>query len=283
MEILIDNLCSTFVGRICNGRDAHHGFEHMKEVKELSMKILDEMKITDLNTRVYVLITAWLHDVNDSKFKSAENQKAMKKFLESLRKVADFPLRHSFVVEILFLLPYISFSMQMELFQSEVAQFEVILPEHLVFVRNVVSDADKYYALGQTGLQRCLEYSKYKYPNEDSTFHEKHFVKHYEEKLGLLLEHFISTKVGYKHALPQHLFLYAEYKKYLKKYHLEFLKDKLANRPNAHLHLLVSDVKEFATCQEIQGQIYICRYPNGKVQCQTLEDLLKEDLLIRVL
>ena len=60
------------------------------------------------------------------------------------------------------------------------------------FVRDVVSDADKIEALGEIGLERCFQYAKENGSTDEEAW--LHVAEHCDEKLLLLLPHFIHTR-----------------------------------------------------------------------------------------
>jgi len=73
---------------------------------------------------------------------------------------------------------------------------------------DIVADADRLEALGETGLLRCRTYQKARDPglNDDSL--DWAVVKHAEEKLLLLYPRYFATRKGREEAKPLHKFLH---------------------------------------------------------------------------
>jgi len=234
---------SDFVARQCSGRDASHGHQHMATVADNSVKIyqmmLDDAGVSaanliaaDVATEVttprrrdsptsellldLIIIVAWLHDVNDSKYASAANQQAIDDFLAGIHN--RYPKFHhvgeaDFIRNINTVIYYISYSKEVKLFGklSEVSttsfarRWSEVLPEDLILVRNIVSDADKLESIGEIGVQRCLEYSMHVNPDiKDYNTHLKHVFDHYDDKLQHLYPHYIVTPAGKRLAEPRH-------------------------------------------------------------------------------
>ena len=98
----------------------------------------------------------------------------------------------------LFIIHNVSFSKEDKVRKGLAPAVEV--PERLKLYLDAVRDADRLEAIGDIGIERCIEYSKSigrKIPEE--------VVEHCHEKLlRLYEEHFIVTEEGRKMAVPLH-------------------------------------------------------------------------------
>ena len=88
--------------------------------------------------------------------------------------------------------------------------FEKVLPFEWVVVRDIVSDADKLYAIGIEGMTRCWIYgmelmAKAGNPPEMTpAWNTKRVIEHADEKLLLLKDEYIVTESGKFLAEPRH-------------------------------------------------------------------------------
>lgn len=180
-----------FVKHTTDGRDPSHGYEHMEKVYENSVKIMDSMdRISELD-RMMVTMVAYLHDVADHKYD--KDGKLRKKVIGFLRNY-----QCEFLMECI---DCISFSKEKKLGKK---YYETILPEELIGIRNIVSDADKIEALGVTGLERCEMYTRHDMEEKGENITEDEVMKrvllHCKEKLFILTSEYIRTKPGYEMA-----------------------------------------------------------------------------------
>lgn len=216
--VSLDYKLSEFVKEVCRDRDESHGHEHAKKVAISSIQIflntfgdiLPGPRLIHLALAKLTLITAWLHDIDDAKY---QNDKS-----ESVRlQMKDFLLNELSVngndVDLVFkITKYISYSAEVKLQQDQGGRridFDALLGAKGGMIRNIVSDADKLEALGNIGLQRCIEYTRHAYFSKHNSEIPldvlKQMVKqHADEKLLKLSTQFMRTNYGKRLAEPLH-------------------------------------------------------------------------------
>ncbi|AYV78160.1 MAG: metal dependent phosphohydrolase [Edafosvirus sp.] len=203
---LYNTVCE-FVIKECDGRDESHGFNHMKTVAMIAIDILeqeiDRMQITDnekINKYIeMVIIVALLHDVADHKYD--KDGKIKKNIINFLNKTV--PDDAELITDII---DRISYSKENKAIKNnEKLDWEEKLGQDGLFIRNIVSDADKLEAIGKKGIDRCVEYTKVIDGNNLSEIEiNKKVVEHAKEKLLRLKDEFIRTPSGKEMAEPLH-------------------------------------------------------------------------------
>jgi len=173
---------------ICKDRPPSHGVEHMKKVHSNAITIWEEMP----HDGVFLLdveIVALLHDVADHKYdKDGELQSKINNFLLD----NDVPNPYSYVNTI----NCISYSKEK---RGGKRWFTKVLDPYWLKVRDIVSDADKWEALGEIGGRRCIQYAAE--VGEDTQSESlKHLLIHMQDKLLLLKDEYFSTVPGKKMA-----------------------------------------------------------------------------------
>ena len=170
-----------FVKEVCAGRCETHGFNHMDKIANLASYIADKENLNSAASFDCVII-ALLHDVADHKYDNGDLKKKLEAFLdENFQEKKEFYLNA---------VDRISYSKEVK---NGKEWLETLGADGLV-IRNVVSDADKLEAIGKNGLERCYQYGRSQGLDIDEA--SAHVVKHAEEKLLKLAEHFIRTKTG---------------------------------------------------------------------------------------
>jgi HD superfamily phosphodiesterase len=178
----------------------------MQSVAHSSYKICRELYEYDASTHQLfkkTLCVAWLHDVADHKYDfDGELKKKLSDFLAE-----HFPEEHKILEEII---SRISYSREVKSIEEHgKVDWEEVLGQEEVLIRNIVSDADKLEALGVIGLKRCLEYTKHAYKGLYKSEMPKDKLvdrvkRHAEEKLLHLKDAYIRTEPGKKLAQPLH-------------------------------------------------------------------------------
>jgi HD superfamily phosphodiesterase len=198
-----------FVQTTCEGRGPSHGYEHMQKVARNALEIFEgeEANIPPIRrpeVRLKIKIVAWLHDVADHKYDGDGNLKLrVKDFVSSIcdKRTAGI---------ILLIIDLISYSKENKaILEGNPINYEELLEEYDIWVRHIVSDADKLEALGKVGFERCREYSihayKEKYGSEPTPDILKKLInEHANEKLLRLKDQFVRTQTGKQMAEPLH-------------------------------------------------------------------------------
>lgn len=189
-----------FVKENTVGRDSSHGYKHMKQVfensQEICARLCDDGIFIGADVIRWIAIVAWLHDVADHKYdKDGILKERVKEFVYN-----EVPEK-SDAESILMCIETISFSREKK---EGMKYYENLLPDKFIFVRNVVSDADKLEALGTIGMERCEEYTRSTSPIvlSDNEILQR-VEEHCHEKLFSLATSYMRTKPGKKMALTK--------------------------------------------------------------------------------
>jgi len=183
-------LClSKFVFETCKHRDESHGYDHMNAVANISTIIVSYLDNISDKQKSLITICAWLHDVNDHKYDN-ENEEVLNSFLE-----LNFPEHKSLILDII---KRVSFSFEKKHGRNDWLE---VLGQDGLFVRNIVSDADKIEAIN---INRCYLYERMKNPifNDKETW--MRVIEHYNEKLVLLKDNYLYTNSAKTIAEPLH-------------------------------------------------------------------------------
>ena len=211
--------CMAFVRATCAGRSCSHGHTHAQLVTESALLISamqpppaaaaggegegEREGDRQLHLRRIVHV-AMLHDVADHKYERTPGQ-----LTEAVAKFVALQFSDSVGEQELCLrtIDAISFSKEKK---RGMRWFEATLPPPWLAVRDIVSDADKLYAIGIEGLTRCWIYSMELMhqagnpPHMDVKWCVDRAVEHADEKLLLLKDAFIVTPSGKRLAEPRH-------------------------------------------------------------------------------
>lgn len=144
---------SIFVEDMCIHRDESHGFLHMQQVAKTSLYIsgVDYPQLPEHMVCILV-ISAWLHDVADSKYdQDGDLKNALSNFLHGLiPEYKDVILR---------IIKYVSFSHEK---RKQITDWNKVFPiPELLAIRHIVSDADKLDTLGAKGISRIMGYARH--------------------------------------------------------------------------------------------------------------------------
>ncbi|EAN98017.1 hypothetical protein C3747_40g235 [Trypanosoma cruzi] len=215
-HLLLWARCRRFVGDVCAGRDATHGLAHMETVTGNALLILHmehgAASCPSL-TISRVILVAMLHDVADHKYDAAGRLiQQVREFLGAEKgaiTAAGMDSEEAFS-HALTTIEAVSFSKEKK---QCMRWFEAKLPSDWVFVRDVVSDADKLEAIGEEGLRRCLVYTMHTLliregrQGWDAVLQQRCLQgvkEHFVEKLSRLSKEFIVTAAGKFLAAPRH-------------------------------------------------------------------------------
>ncbi|GMH57054.1 hypothetical protein TrLO_g11421 [Triparma laevis f. longispina] len=197
-----------FLELVLEGRDESHGIAHAKAVRDNVLKIwdlCDEGEVGELeeNANIGIVslknaaqIAALLHDVCDHKYISAsDNTLAQNNFLNET-----YDIRTAEVIKLI--VQSVSYSKEKKGKLDDVLKS---MEHSILFLRNVVSDADKIEALGEIGLERCFQYAKETGSTDEEAW--AHVAEHCDDKLLRLLPEYIRTEGGKVLAKEGHDFL----------------------------------------------------------------------------
>lgn len=165
--------------------DASHDFNHVKRVVANSLTILEQEEehrkracLPAFNP-LSVILGALLHDVEDKKYRSAEDQTSPTK-----RILEDSGLPDGYAQQMQQLVEGVSYSSEIKNPQKVVQTIQEI-PELAV-----VQDADRLDAIGAIGIGRCFTFSGAKrVPNMEES------IQHFEDKL-IKLQDMMKTQTG---------------------------------------------------------------------------------------
>lgn len=180
----IDRNLMDFVIQHTSTFDASHDVNHAIAVYENALDIA-EHDYPLINTNI-LMYACMLHDVCDHKYKHSVSKEERNEFIH---KQLNNPEHSQCVIDVI---ENISYS-------QEVKGNRKTLPYPNCIYQDIVSDADKLEAIGQTGLDRCIAFTIArggKVPDE--------VVEHCHEKLLKLKDTYIRTKRGKELAEPLH-------------------------------------------------------------------------------
>jgi hypothetical protein len=188
------NVLNEFVQTVCQGRDESHGWQHMECVANDSIVIFRELH-KEMNEKLIsrlkrTIIAAWLHDVCDHKYDHVGKLRT---------KVISFGM-DTFNAEfsgIMNIIDRTSYSKENNVIKAGgKLDWQDVLDADELEIRDIVSDADKCQALGEIGLERCIQYTKEKHGEISVNTLRKYVTEHADEKLLRLKDHFIRTRPG---------------------------------------------------------------------------------------
>ena len=166
--------------------DASHDVQHAERVMQMAFEIANAT-YADYDATILVL-AALLHDVCDHKYTGPQST-SKPQLRNFLLEQVDAPAADS----ILLIIDNVSFSKQDKGLDQDLGEW---LGRHLTCVR----DADRLEAIGQRGLQRCMQFTEARGGEIPADV-----VQHCREKLlRLYNEHFIVTEYARQLALPLH-------------------------------------------------------------------------------
>lgn len=158
----------SFAQKYMNGRDASHDMEHVLRVCRIALYIAKEECIIDPKTLQIIEIAALLHDVDDHKYVSRDEEGNVSSFLKELGSKYSIPI--DVCNRILHVVRNIGFSDEMKRLAilhsiSQESDGKHVDPYFLsddTFLTpelKVVQDADRLDAIGAIGIARCLFFS----------------------------------------------------------------------------------------------------------------------------
>lgn len=200
--------------------DKAHNIDHVLRVVSNAVKIYEE---TDEEERLgvdldLIIVCCYLHDIRDHKMLDSDQtitELELRKFILSIGYDPDLVLP---------IINTISYSKErklevnnergsgyeriISLFEQVNTHFDRMTVQKLMYIRNVVSDADKLDALGEQGIARCISYGEHIGVGGDIG----RIVEHCEYKLLHLKGMYIHTEVGKSLAVDLHNYTLQWYK-----------------------------------------------------------------------
>ncbi|CDW77293.1 hd superfamily [Stylonychia lemnae] len=174
--------------------DSSHNHEHAELVYSNTMKIMDSLyKSRDEYDEELITYASLLHDVRDHKYPESITEEEMHKFL--IDQVGEDKTK-----QVLQIIENVSWSKEDKLRKSQGLNFNPDFPQELQTYLTALRDADRLEAIGQIGIERCVQFNishGYKYPED--------VIQHCHDKLlRIYTEKFIETEMGRKLAEPLH-------------------------------------------------------------------------------
>lgn len=146
----------TFCAWATRDRDDSHGYNHMAGVAKLTAEFAAQSHMSAKDTTLAVYC-AWLHDVADHKYKFPVHK--VQHFLFSIMEPEDANLACNIIERV-------SFSREEKMGTGD---WKDTLGDRGTLIRDIVSDADKLHALGSIGFDRCVDYTRHKWGEENKT------------------------------------------------------------------------------------------------------------------
>lgn len=176
--------------------DDSHNLAHHRAVDWNTRIIAWSENITDPIVLLMLRVGALVHDIVDYKYCSPklagqptieEKQARLREFLYTIPELQEW------VSRILMWTNNMSFSKEKQYGPPN-------LPVEDTLYRNILSDADKWEALGPVGIERCRTYHLMLEPTITPTQLIKEVCEHMEEKI-LILHEYCRTELGKKRAI----------------------------------------------------------------------------------
>jgi len=173
------------VKELAKDRDSSHDFAHSKKVVQNALEIFENTIAPNhplirecgwLATWGIIEVSALLHDVNDHKYGDSHDLGAMIDTI--LPKYRDLILQ---------IVDNVSYSREVKRGLDDLGKFQVL--------RDIVSDADKWEALGKEGIRRARVFHQAREPTLTEAQLDKHVLGHIDEKL-LTLHQYCKTPYG---------------------------------------------------------------------------------------
>lgn len=145
----------------------------------------------------FISVSALLHDVCDHKYEDG-SERLLRNFIEKICA------RNYSAVQVIFdIIDNVSFS------KENKGLMNTKLPSDVVYLRNVVSDADKLEAIGEVGIERCFAYRKELDTKHNCTDEDilRDVLQHCDEKLLRLVPEYFRTVGGREMGKHPHEFM----------------------------------------------------------------------------
>lgn len=168
-------------------RDESHGINHVLEVNTKALQFANNLNVVNIVDLHIIQIGSIFHDAYDHKYYGINESKIIKQ--KFARMLSCFSIEDKVIDTILNIIDNISFSKELKLRQQGYF-LEDILDPHTLYLRNIVSDADKITSLGYNGIVRMYQFklaSDAEKQTQNIEDHTDHIYNHYQEKLSRLV------------------------------------------------------------------------------------------------
>lgn len=196
--------------------DESHGLNHALLVMGHTLSIISLMEGTTLidgwpneKSKRIIMFAALLHDVCDGKFCN-DTQSGYEKIRKELKNYCSLD-EIDVVIDII---DNVSFSKEKDKQDKGTWNTwrEGLDKKRITLARDIVSDADKITALGRSGIERCIQYNRYKFGKSSVVINEEDLknmckraaLEHCHEKLSLLHPYYIRTPGGKQLSIAGH-------------------------------------------------------------------------------
>ena len=181
-------------------RDISHGLEHVIKVAYNALYIAYQYNQISIEEYNIILISALGHDIWDHKYVK-DPDTIIERFITVLRwaNVSNYVIRSCIDI-----IDTISLSKELENGRSLYA----ILPERLLLLRNIVSDADKLESLGAICVYRMVHYELNTIKDVDLDHIVRHIKEHSTKLYKIYTEGYMNTRIGKILAKPKYIELY---------------------------------------------------------------------------
>lgn len=185
------------IERFYVGRDISHDFSHVEQVCKNALYIANYIGNLDDSSELLLVISALGHDIWDHKYVNSGEEHMKKASFMTILFVCG--VSSIIIVNSIKIIDSISLSKEMEL--RKIGK-TLELPHDIIFIRNIVSDADKLESLGAVCIKRMIQYGIHKNVGSIKE-HFNHIKNHSVNLYKLLDDNYIITDIGRKLAEPR--------------------------------------------------------------------------------
>lgn len=212
------NTLIEFVNKVCKNRDESHGLQHAQSVYENATIIYKQTEPLDFKCEsllyFLIVIVSYLHDVADKKY---DNDGSLEKKLVLFLDYFTKEVQKNEILKTLYknssyweyldseklikIIKNVSYTKEIK---DKTLQWYDELGFVGIYIRDIVSDADKLDSIGKIGIERCAQYAVHKHKQtfgeEEYSFPDdleiaNHVKEIYHKRLKHIGKH-LRTKIG---------------------------------------------------------------------------------------